>query len=85
MNVSDRINEMVLFVENEINEDNAHGNAHAYYRENGETWEEIEIAFTTKHVENYKRTIEQATKLNGLIMKTDPFTLAVTVRFDEKY
>lgn len=84
--VNERMNDLIKFVEDEINDDNKLENAHVYYHDEvKDLWGESEVSFVNDHMKNYKKVVKYVTDNNGMIIKTDPLTLSVIVRFSSKY
>lgn len=84
--VNERMNDLIKFVEDEINDGNKFENAHVYYHDEVKNlWGESEVSFVNDHLKNYKKVVKYVTDNNGMIIKTDPLTLSVIVRFSSKY
>ncbi len=77
-----KVEKMVKFVEEELNDNNKWHNAHiTAHGDYNEKYEEITISFETKHKELYAKTIIKVAEMGGIVRFTDVFTLATVIRF----
>lgn len=71
---------MIRFIEENINKNNQHTNAIGY---DGEYENEMIIS-TQGKMETYQRIVYEVIRLGGIVKKTEPATLEITVRFWEE-
>ena len=79
------VDEMVEFIENEINENNKYFNAIAC---DGDFAGEIIVHFVKKDGKEktrYKKVVRKALDLGALVKSTCPATLSVTLRYINEY
>lgn len=73
-------NELITFVERNLNENNRCDNAHAFDAGYFGKYQHTEIRFTRNHVGQYSRLLSYLASLGGIIVKTDPATYRTIVR-----
>jgi DNA-binding transcriptional regulator YiaG len=77
-----KYNELINFIEQDLNDDNKWSNAAAYDDGFFKGFEHVKVVFNRHHAEMYRRLLSFCAEHGGIVIKTQPATLETTVRVE---